>query len=91
MNAHLNLVGSPVAASSLKQIIGAAKALKDSTLPAATIALVEIRASQINGRGACTNIHTKAAHPGIPPPVSTGSRPGGRSWCSPTPSAPPWN
>ncbi len=72
MNARLNLFGSPVAAKSLKQIIGAAKALKDSTLPAATIALVEIRASQFNGCGAFTDMPTKdAAHPGRPPPVST--------------------
>ncbi|GAA1676990.1 hypothetical protein GCM10009733_087370 [Nonomuraea maheshkhaliensis] len=49
MNARLNPFGSPVAAKFLKQIIGAAKALRDSTLPAPAIALVEIRAGQING------------------------------------------
>ncbi|MFG3702191.1 carboxymuconolactone decarboxylase family protein [Micromonospora sp. NPDC047620] len=33
---------------------------------------MEIRASQINGCGVCTDMHTKdAAHPGRPPPVST--------------------
>ena len=72
MNARLNLFGSPVAARSLKQIIGVAKALKDSRLPAVAIALVEIRASQIIGCGACTDMHAEdAAHLGRPPPVST--------------------
>ena len=37
----------------------------DSTLPAATQELVKIRASQINGCGFCTDMHTKdAAHAG---------------------------
>ncbi len=33
----------------------------DSTLPAATQDLVKIRASQINGCGFCTDMHTKDA------------------------------
>ncbi|WP_433467417.1 carboxymuconolactone decarboxylase family protein [Spirillospora sp. CA-128828] len=65
MNARLDLSADPVATKVLKQIIGAGKAIEDSRLPAATIALVEIRASQINGCGFCTDMHTKdAAHAG---------------------------
>jgi len=45
--------------------VAAGKVLGDSTLPPATRHLVEIRASQINGCGFCTDMHTKdAAHAG---------------------------
>jgi AhpD family alkylhydroperoxidase len=47
---------------------GRSNALADSTLPAATLHLVEIRASQVNGCGFCTDMHTKdAAHAGETP------------------------
>jgi len=43
----------------------AGKVISDSALPAATYELVKIRASQINGCGYCTDMHTKdAAHAG---------------------------
>jgi AhpD family alkylhydroperoxidase len=61
MEARLNLFASPVAAKFAKHIIAAGRGLADSALPAATIHLVEIRASQINGCGACTDMHTKDA------------------------------
>jgi AhpD family alkylhydroperoxidase len=61
MEARLNLFATPVAANLGKHIIAAGKALEDSTLPAATLRLVEIRASQINGCGVCTDMHTKEA------------------------------
>ncbi|MGJ6966853.1 carboxymuconolactone decarboxylase family protein [Streptosporangium sp. G11] len=65
MDARLNLLGSPIAAKALKHIISANKVVVDSTLPAATQELVKIRASQINGCGFCTDMHTKdAAHAG---------------------------
>ncbi|WP_078879317.1 carboxymuconolactone decarboxylase family protein [Streptomyces sp. NRRL B-24720] len=65
MEARLNLFASPVAAKFGKQIVAAGKALADSTLPAATQELVKLRASQINGCGFCTDMHTKdAAHAG---------------------------
>jgi AhpD family alkylhydroperoxidase len=65
MDARTNLLASPVAATALRHIITASKAISDSTLPAATQLLVEIRASQINGCGFCTDMHTKdAAHAG---------------------------
>jgi AhpD family alkylhydroperoxidase len=65
MDARLNLFGNPVATTSLKHIVSAGKVLADSTLPAATQELVRLRASQINGCGFCTDMHTKdAAHAG---------------------------
>ncbi len=68
MDARLNLLGNPVAAKFLKHIISASKAVSDSTLPATTRDLVLLRASQINGCGFCTDMHTKdAAHAGETP------------------------
>jgi AhpD family alkylhydroperoxidase len=61
MEARLNMFASPVAAKFTRHIVAANKALADSTLPAATRHLVEIRASQINGCGFCTDMHTKDA------------------------------
>jgi AhpD family alkylhydroperoxidase len=52
----------------LRHIFAAGKVVSDSTLPAATQELVKIRASQINGCGYCTDMHTKdAAHAGETP------------------------
>jgi AhpD family alkylhydroperoxidase len=65
MDARLNFLGSPAAAKLIKHINAAGKVISDSTLPAATQELVKIRASQINGCGFCTDMHTKdAAHAG---------------------------
>lgn len=65
MDARLNLSDNPVAAKSLKHIVSAGKVISDSTLPVATQHLVMTRASQINGCGFCTDMHTKdAAHAG---------------------------
>ena len=65
MDARLNLLGTTVGAKLVKHIVSAEKAVSESTLPAATRALVQIRASQINGCGYCTDMHTKdAAHAG---------------------------
>ena len=65
MDARLNLFGSPLAGKFLRHINSAGKVVSDSTLPAATQELVKIRASQINGCGFCTDMHTKdAAHAG---------------------------
>ncbi|MCX4916024.1 carboxymuconolactone decarboxylase family protein [Streptomyces sp. NPDC060011] len=61
MEARLNLFASPVAAKFGKHLNAAGKALADSTLPAATQELVKLRASQINGCGFCTDMHTKDA------------------------------
>ncbi|MEV4093914.1 carboxymuconolactone decarboxylase family protein [Streptosporangium saharense] len=65
MDARLNPLGSSVAAKVVKHFIAANKAITESTLPATTQELVKIRASQINGCGFCTDMHTKdAAHAG---------------------------
>ncbi|WP_411104079.1 carboxymuconolactone decarboxylase family protein [Streptomyces sp. cmx-4-9] len=65
MEARLNLYGNAVSPQFSRYINSAGKVLTDSTLPAATQELVKIRASQINGCGFCTDMHTKdAAHAG---------------------------
>jgi AhpD family alkylhydroperoxidase len=61
MEARLNLFASPIAAKFTRHIVAAGRTLGDSTVPAATLHLVEIRASQINGCGVCTDMHTKEA------------------------------
>src|SRR5258705_11752998 len=65
MDARLNLFDNATAGKMLKYITAAGKVITDSTLPAATQQLVALRASQINGCGFCTDMHTKdAAHAG---------------------------
>ncbi len=61
MEARLNLFASPIAAKFTKHLVAAGKALDDSSLPAATQELVKLRASQINGCGFCTDMHSKDA------------------------------
>src|SRR5918999_4305856 len=61
MEARLNLFGNLVGAKFLRHIVAASKVAADSTLPAATRDLVLLRASQINGCGFCTDMHTKEA------------------------------
>jgi AhpD family alkylhydroperoxidase len=61
MDARLNLFGNQTASRFLKHIVSASKVVEDSTLPAATQQLVALRASQINGCGFCTDMHTKDA------------------------------
>jgi AhpD family alkylhydroperoxidase len=61
MDARLNVFGNPAAGKVLKHIISAGQVVSDSTLPAETQELVKIRASQINGCGFCTDMHTKDA------------------------------
>ncbi|ALC22615.1 carboxymuconolactone decarboxylase family protein [Streptomyces pristinaespiralis] len=65
MEARLNLFGNPVALQFIKHLNAAGKVVSDSTLPHATQELVKLRASQINGCGFCTDMHSKdAAHAG---------------------------
>ncbi|MEU8870631.1 carboxymuconolactone decarboxylase family protein [Streptomyces javensis] len=61
MDARLNLFGNPLLGTFLKHLNSAGKVIGDSSLPAATQELVKIRASQINGCGFCTDMHTKDA------------------------------
>ncbi len=68
MEARLDYPGTAIAANFGRGLNSAGKAVSDSSLPAATQALVKIRASQINGCAACTDMHTKdAAHAGESP------------------------
>jgi AhpD family alkylhydroperoxidase len=65
MDARFAHHSNPVGAKVVKHIVSASKVVSDSTLPAATRHLVEIRASQINGCAVCIDMHTKdAAHAG---------------------------
>ncbi|WP_019354203.1 carboxymuconolactone decarboxylase family protein [Streptomyces sp. AA1529] len=65
MEARLNLFESPLLSRFMKHIVAAGKVVEDSALPSATQELVKIRASQINGCGFCSDMHTKeAAHAG---------------------------
>jgi AhpD family alkylhydroperoxidase len=61
MDARLNLFENPVAAKFFKRLSAASQVIRESTLPAATQELVRLRASQINGCGYCTDMHTKDA------------------------------
>jgi len=61
MDARLNLYGNAAMAKFLKYINSAGAVLGPSSLPVTTQNLVKIRASQINGCSACTDMHTKDA------------------------------
>jgi AhpD family alkylhydroperoxidase len=61
VDARLNLPDNAIASKVLKHIVAAHRVVSDSTLPAATQELVRLRASQINGCGFCTDMHTKDA------------------------------
>lgn len=61
MEARLNYTGSDVLKKVIRHINSASKVVSDSTLPAATQELVKLRASQINGCGYCTDMHSKDA------------------------------
>ncbi|MDQ1051433.1 carboxymuconolactone decarboxylase family protein [Streptomyces sp. V4I2] len=60
MDARINYFGNALAGKVMKHLNSAASVVH-SALPAATVELVNIRASQINGCGFCTDMHTKDA------------------------------
>jgi AhpD family alkylhydroperoxidase len=65
MEPRLNAFGSELTMKFVKHINSGGAVLQQSTLPRPTQELVKIRASQINGCGFCTDMHTKdAAHAG---------------------------
>jgi AhpD family alkylhydroperoxidase len=65
VDARLNFFENETATKVFKHINAAAQASSTSSLPLATQELVKLRASQINGCGFCTDMHTKdAAHAG---------------------------
>ncbi|MBO2463443.1 carboxymuconolactone decarboxylase family protein [Actinomadura violacea] len=61
MSARIDFYGSDVAMKVAKYLNSAGRAVADSTVPEATLELVRIRASQINGCGFCLDMHTKDA------------------------------
>src|SRR5260221_12244890 len=61
MAPRFNYQGNPVAVKFAKYINSAGAVLSNSTLSAVTQGLGKIRASQINGCAACTDMHTKDA------------------------------
>jgi AhpD family alkylhydroperoxidase len=61
VESRLDFFNHPLAGKVLRHINSANKVVADSTLPHATQELVKIRASQINGCGFCTDMHTKDA------------------------------
>jgi len=61
MDARLNIFEGDVATKVFKHINTAGKVVSDSTLPLPIQELVKLRASQINGCGFCTDMHTKDA------------------------------
>ncbi len=61
MDARLNLFENTIAMKFAKHVMSAGRVITESTLPAATQELVRLRASQINGCGFCTDMHTKEA------------------------------
>ncbi|MEU4064011.1 carboxymuconolactone decarboxylase family protein [Streptomyces wedmorensis] len=68
MDARLDLLASPTVGKAFKHLMAAGKAVKESTVPAATQELVALRVSQINGCAVCVDMHTKdAAHAGETP------------------------
>lgn len=61
MDARLNYFADPTPNKSVKHLMAAGKALKESPLPVATQELVALRVSQINGCAVCIDMHTKEA------------------------------
>jgi AhpD family alkylhydroperoxidase len=61
MEARINTFATPTGAKFAKYLIGAGRALHEGSVPSATLHLVDIRASQINGCGFCLDMHTKDA------------------------------
>jgi AhpD family alkylhydroperoxidase len=61
MDTRINLFTNELAAKFGKRFANAAMVLAESSLPRSTQELVALRASQINGCGFCTDMHTKDA------------------------------
>ena len=61
MDARLDYLSNALALKIVKHLSAAGLVLRDSALPASTQELVKLRASQINGCGFCTDMHTKDA------------------------------
>jgi len=58
---RLNIFATTVAPKLVKHLVAADRVVHESPLPRSTVELVNIRASQINGCGACLDMHVKDA------------------------------
>ncbi|MGW4833837.1 carboxymuconolactone decarboxylase family protein [Amycolatopsis japonica] len=68
MEPRVNLFENEVVLKYVKRLGAANRPIEESSLPHATQELVKLRASQINGCGFCTDMHSKdAAHAGETP------------------------
>ncbi|MBO1336024.1 carboxymuconolactone decarboxylase family protein [Streptomyces sp. VRA16 Mangrove soil] len=61
MEPRLNLFTNPALGKVIKHVVAAGRAAEDTGVPAATLELVKIRASQINGCAGCLDMHVKDA------------------------------
>src|SRR4051795_6882991 len=61
MEARFDAWSSDLLATFVRKFNGASQVAEESTLPKTVQELVKIRASQINGCGMCTDMHTKDA------------------------------
>jgi AhpD family alkylhydroperoxidase len=61
MEPRINLMANEVGAKINRRIYAVAMEIQGSSLPHGIQELVELRASQINGCGWCTDVHTKEA------------------------------
>ncbi|HEX4223443.1 MAG TPA: carboxymuconolactone decarboxylase family protein [Pseudonocardiaceae bacterium] len=61
MSARFDMMGNPFALKFGKRFAAMSMLIEASPLPKATKELVNLRASQINGCGFCTDMHTKDA------------------------------
>ncbi|WP_068056114.1 carboxymuconolactone decarboxylase family protein [Nocardia xishanensis] len=61
MEARFDYYGTEIGAKFTKRIGNAGLVVDQSTLPRATQELIKLRASQINGCGFCTDMHSKDA------------------------------
>jgi len=61
MDTRFDMFGSELMAQFFRKLNGAGQVASESALPQATQELVKVRASQINGCGLCTDMHTKEA------------------------------
>ncbi|MBB5913101.1 AhpD family alkylhydroperoxidase [Nocardia transvalensis] len=61
MEPRINLFANEIAGKFTKRLTNAGQIIDHSSLPKATYELVKLRASQINGCGFCTDMHSKDA------------------------------
>jgi AhpD family alkylhydroperoxidase len=61
MEARFDASSSDLLTTFVRRFVHASQVVTDSTLPTTVQHLVEVRASQINGCGMCTDMHTKDA------------------------------